>query len=184
MLRAVARTFITRSFTNLASTSIVNWGHQYSRPYKRSHIPMATMQRAELRRHKDRGLYDIDAVSALFADCHFAHVSYVRDDVPQCLPMIALVHTIGNNTAIYLHGHPSAGLMEIVRGNPKDADGNEIKKVKVCVTATKGMLYGRLLLVSSDLPSGWPSPFFCTKRPHFQLPLCCCSRRMYACKQP
>ncbi|RDW82787.1 hypothetical protein BP6252_03899 [Coleophoma cylindrospora] len=110
---------------------------------------MATLQPAELRRHKERGLYDIDAISALFADCHLAHVSYVRDEVPECLPMIALVHTIDDNTAIYLHGHPSAGLMETVRQNPKDAEGNDIKKVKVCVTATK--VDG---LVLSSAPNG------------------------------
>lgn len=92
------------------------------------------MQPAELRRHKNRATYDIDSVASVFADTYFAHVSYIDNDEPQCLPMIALVRKADDQTAVYLHGHPSSRLMELVRGKGE----SEKKEIKVCITATKG----------------------------------------------
>ncbi|KUJ19345.1 uncharacterized protein LY89DRAFT_695918 [Mollisia scopiformis] len=103
------------------------------------------MQPSELRRHQNRGRYDLESVSSVFDDTFMAHVSYVDNGLPQCLPMIALFHTIGDDTAVYLHGHPSARLMELARQN-KSYDG---EKIKVCITATK--VDG---LVLSSAPNG------------------------------
>ncbi len=97
-----------------------------------------TMKPAELRRHQQRGQYDLASVSAVFDDTFMAHVSYVDNGLPQCLPMIALFHTVGDNTAVYLHGHPSARLMELVRQNKTEDGSEKDEKIKVCVTATKG----------------------------------------------
>ncbi|CZR69325.1 related to flavin-nucleotide-binding protein [Phialocephala subalpina] len=108
------------------------------------------MKPAELRRHQNRGKYDLESVSSVFADSFMAHVSYVDDGLPQCLPMIALFHTIGDETAVYLHGHPSARLMELVKQSG-GADGElpEKDKIKVCIAATK--VDG---LVLSSAPNG------------------------------
>lgn len=46
-----------------------------------------------------------------------AHVSYVDNRLPQCLPMIVLFHKVGDVTSVYLHGLPSARLMELARQN-------------------------------------------------------------------
>lgn len=110
-----------------------------ARPY------MDNMEPAKLRRHENRGAYDIDSVALVFADSFMAHVSYVDNGLPQCLPMIALFHTIGDSTAVYLHGHPSSRLMELVRTNTnkkKDegltGEEDDDDKIKVCITSTKG----------------------------------------------
>ena len=96
------------------------------------------MKPSELRRHQQRGSYDLESVSSVFDDTFMAHVSYVDKALPQCLPMIALFHKIGDATSVYLHGHPNARLMELVRQN-KHGDGTEKEgKIKVCITATKG----------------------------------------------
>lgn len=98
------------------------------------------MKPSELRRHQQRGSYDLESVSSVFDDTFMAHVSYVDKGSPQCLPMIALFYKIGGVTSVYLHGHPSARLMELVRQNPHE-DGTEKKeKIKVCITATKGKI--------------------------------------------
>ena len=107
-----------------------------------------TMEAARLRRHEQRGKYDVDSLEAVFADTFISHVSYVDDGLPQCLPMIALFRRVGEDQdpVIYLHGHPSSRLMEIVRANESDrasSDGEEVdgkpdSRIRVCITATKG----------------------------------------------
>jgi nitroimidazol reductase NimA-like FMN-containing flavoprotein (pyridoxamine 5'-phosphate oxidase superfamily) len=141
------------------------------------------MEASHLRRHTSRGMYDIESVKAVFEDCFMAHVSYVDNDLPACLPMIALIReenameaekrtdtdeqiTKTNNVAAYLHGHPSTKLMELVRKASQE-DNDEIesdvptqsnsgskKPVKVCITATKG---DNLLSFVSNDPSNIPS---------------------------
>ncbi|KAI1625619.1 hypothetical protein EDD37DRAFT_625173 [Exophiala viscosa] len=118
-----------------------------------------TMEAARLRRHEQRGKYDVDSIEAVFADIFFSHVSYVDDGLPQCLPMIALFRRVGKNQdpVIYLHGHPSARLMEIVRANEseqassdgEEANGKPNSRIRVCITATK--VDG---LVLSSAPNG------------------------------
>ena len=111
---------------------------------------MATIPPSELRRHKERGLYDIEAISSLFSDCYFAHVAYVDENgSPHCLPMIAVIRTTEEGeSAVYLHGHPKAKLMEIVKRNKSE------QKTKVCITATKGMFYiSYISLVFSQIVS-------------------------------
>ncbi|PGH17469.1 hypothetical protein AJ79_01069 [Helicocarpus griseus UAMH5409] len=105
------------------------------------------MQPAELRRHNERGKYDADSISSVFSDTFMAHVSYIDDGLPQCLPMIALFRSEDEGEAVYLHGHPSSRLMELIRRNEAERrtslEGgesmNEIKddRIKVCITATK-----------------------------------------------
>ncbi|PGH02641.1 hypothetical protein GX51_04524 [Blastomyces parvus] len=105
------------------------------------------MQPAELRRHKERGRYDAESVRSVFSDTFMAHVSYIDDGLPQCLPMIALFRCEEEGEAVYLHGHPSSRLMELVRANEAKRkarvergemqDENEDDRIKVCVTATK-----------------------------------------------
>lgn len=78
-----------------------------------------------------------------------AHVSYVDGGLPQCLPMIALFRCEEEGEAIYLHGHPSSRLMELVRENEVEKkariergevqDGDD--RIKVCITATKGLMF-------------------------------------------
>lgn len=131
----------------------------------------SSMEPSLLRRHGQRGTYDIDSVKSVFEDCFLAHVAYVDDGLPICLPMIALVReedpvdnpqatnsidgdtTNGEshpqrNAVVYLHGHPSSRLMELVRAsNRESSNGTETgsstpkQPVKVCITATKGILY-------------------------------------------
>jgi nitroimidazol reductase NimA-like FMN-containing flavoprotein (pyridoxamine 5'-phosphate oxidase superfamily) len=129
------------------------------------------MEPAHLRRHGQRGTYDTESVKSVFEDCYMAHVSYIDNGLPACLPMIALVKaeeeleanmdanssedsdrssTKSNNIAVYLHGHPSSRLMELVRKADEQSIGennseaqnqerNQVKEpVKVCITATKG----------------------------------------------
>lgn len=127
--------------------------------------PRTNMEPAHLRRHTQRGTYDIESAKAIFDDCFVAHVSYVDNGLPQCLPMIALVTKEEDdeaasssdneqdgangvdekreNTVVYLHGHPSTRIVELVREASRETD--EIDKaveplnpVKVCITATKG----------------------------------------------
>lgn len=124
---------------------------------------IATMEPSYLRRNTNKGVYDLDSVKSVFEDCFLAHVSYVDDGLPACLPMIALVREENEEdiaissegqsrtesprepakTAVYLHGHPSARLMELVRkanrSNDGETDTRAIDQVKVCITATKGM---------------------------------------------
>ncbi|KAK7210727.1 hypothetical protein V2G26_017905 [Clonostachys chloroleuca] len=151
------------------------------------------MQPATLRRHGQRGTYDLESAKDVFDDCFIAHVSYVVDGLPACMSMIALVmedpeaDTIrsseprqrlsngtngdlksgiqkdANNTFVYLHGHPSTKLMELVRGANRSSSedvqsttetngqivNNSLGEVKVCITATK--VDG---LVLSSAPNG------------------------------
>ncbi|KAK4938224.1 hypothetical protein LTR10_021297 [Elasticomyces elasticus] len=117
------------------------------------------MEAARLRRHEQRGKYDVDSIEAVFADTFFSHVSYVDEGLPQCLPMIALFRRVGEtqDPVIYLHGHPSSRLMEIVRANESEQtglNGEELKgnpdtRIRVCITATK--VDG---LVLSSAPNG------------------------------
>jgi len=119
------------------------------------------MEPATLRRHEQRAKYDTESLESVFSDTFISHVSYVDDGLPQCLPMIALFRHEGENRdpVVYLHGHPSSRLMEIVRKNKsncKDRNGDnsangevEDRKVRVCVTATK--VDG---LVLSSAPNG------------------------------
>ncbi|KAI9746632.1 MAG: hypothetical protein M1818_000346 [Claussenomyces sp. TS43310] len=98
------------------------------------------MKAAELRRHGGRASYELDAVAEVFADSFLAHVSFVDGGRPQCLPMIAVVAAIeGAAPAVYLHGHPSARLMELVRaregmrrarGEDGDAGAGEVTHVE------------------------------------------------------
>ncbi|KAL4951938.1 hypothetical protein BDW69DRAFT_201071 [Aspergillus filifer] len=115
------------------------------------------MEPALLRRHGQRGSYDIESAKAVFDDCYMAHVAYVDNGLPQCLPMIALVTTEedgheskheGNEkseTVVYLHGHPRMRLAELTR--QANRAGSEAPKV--CITATK--IDG---LVLSSAPNG------------------------------
>jgi uncharacterized protein len=95
------------------------------------------MEPAKLRRHEARGQYDVDAVQKVFAETFISHVTYVDNGLPQCLPMIALFRCVGENQdpVIYLHGHPSSRLMELVRDN--ESKGLD-EKIRVCIAATKG----------------------------------------------
>ncbi|KAJ0415574.1 hypothetical protein BJY00DRAFT_256608, partial [Aspergillus carlsbadensis] len=129
------------------------------------------MEPAPLRRHTQRGSYDIESAKAVFDDCYMAHVSYIDNGLPQCLPMIALVteeedrhgkangstntvHPGGFSNAgdkasevvVYLHGHPSMRLAELTREGSR---GSPHGPPKVCITATK--IDG---LVLSSAPNG------------------------------
>ncbi|KAL2817074.1 hypothetical protein BDW59DRAFT_182346 [Aspergillus cavernicola] len=120
------------------------------------------MQPATLRRHTQRGTYDIESAKAVFDDCFIAHVSYVDNGLPHCLPMIALVKeeeeededndSLGNeqdpadgadkkkdkDTVVYLHGHPSTRIVELVREASRETQtGVLLAPVKVCIAATK-----------------------------------------------
>ncbi|KAF2429055.1 hypothetical protein EJ08DRAFT_698636 [Tothia fuscella] len=110
------------------------------------------MEPAYLRREKDHGSYDIESIKSVFDDCFIAHVSYVDDGMPACLPMVALVRSgmddegqedtdSKGEVAVYLHGPPSARLMELVRkANRDDGEGDESNvkgPIKVCISATK-----------------------------------------------
>ncbi|BDD61438.1 hypothetical protein MPDQ_001165 [Monascus purpureus] len=110
------------------------------------------MEPSTLRRQSERATYDVNAVAAIFSDSFFAHVSYVDEGLPQCLPMIALFRVEGDggneNAAVYLHGHPSTRLMELVRS--RASEGREATDpLRVCITATK--VDG---LVLSSAPNG------------------------------
>ncbi|CAI7598879.1 unnamed protein product [Penicillium glandicola] len=140
------------------------------------------MEQATLRRHAQRGTYDIESAKAIFDDCFIAHVSYVDKGLPQCLPMIALVKKEENeedeetksslgiedpadeadeknvNNVVYLHGHPSTRIVELVREASRETNNaahnveTQIRPsdpVKVCITATK--VDG---LVLSSAPNG------------------------------
>jgi uncharacterized protein len=109
------------------------------------------MKPSELRRHKDRGSYDINSIEGVFSSSFIAHVSYVDNGLPQCLPMIALFHSVGGDTAVYLHGHPSSRLMELVwrrekeraeRAGAEEQNGNDDDdRIRVCITATKSISF-------------------------------------------
>ncbi|KAJ5676044.1 FMN-binding split barrel [Penicillium macrosclerotiorum] len=127
------------------------------------------MEPATLRRNTHRGTYDIASAKAVFDDCFIAHVSYIDKGLPQCLPMVALVRKEVDetaedsaeneqglsdggeekqeNTVVYLHGHPSTRIIELVREASREtedvtdqaegASGRALDPVKVCITATK-----------------------------------------------
>ena len=119
------------------------------------------MEPATLRRHTQRGTYDIESAKAVFDDCFIAHVSYIDKGLPQCLPMIALVKQEeqeneneeqdpagrvdeqSDNTVVYLHGHPSTRIVELVREASRETDDatQALDPVKVCITATKGNVF-------------------------------------------
>ncbi|KAL4936094.1 hypothetical protein BDV06DRAFT_233733 [Aspergillus oleicola] len=106
------------------------------------------MEPSLLRRHTQRGAYDIESAKPVFDDCYMAHVAYVDNGLP---------HTFDTQrdspdevdkrteTVVYLHGHPSMRLAELTRqANRKGSD-----LPKVCITATK--IDG---LVLSSAPNG------------------------------
>lgn len=115
------------------------------------------MKPAELRRNKQQGSYDFGGVAEVFADSFLAHVSFVDEGLPQCLPMIALLAKLdGDEAAVYLHGHPSSRLMELVRAKERErgyltgeVDKGVDDRFRVCITATK--VDG---LVLSSAPNG------------------------------
>ncbi|EFX00355.1 hypothetical protein CMQ_7357 [Grosmannia clavigera kw1407] len=116
------------------------------------------MEPAPLRRHTQRGAYDVASAKAVFDDCFVAHVSYVVDGEPACMPMIAVMLDdveVGEGEtpgmAVYLHGHPSSKIMELVRqtSRERESGGDDVGVVKVCITATK--IDG---LVLSSAPNG------------------------------
>lgn len=115
---------------------------------KHRNLVRTIMEPAKLRRHEERAKYDVDSLQSVFSDTFLSHVSYVDDGLPQCLPMIALFRSEGEgqDPVVYLHGHPSARLMEIVRNQEKDReshqgstiDGEPDARFRVCIAATKG----------------------------------------------
>ncbi|OJJ50403.1 hypothetical protein ASPZODRAFT_139700 [Penicilliopsis zonata CBS 506.65] len=109
------------------------------------------MQPATLRRHTQRGTYEVAALAGVFRECFLAHVSYVDDGLPQCLPMIALFEELPDGeAAVYLHGHPTSRLIELVRHSVAEGDEKEPRQpVRVCIAATK--VDG---LVASSAPNG------------------------------
>lgn len=133
------------------------------------------MEPATLRRHTQRGTYDFQSAKAVFDECFIAHVSYVDHGLPQCLPMIALIKKEEDeddedaetslsdedpadevdeknlNNVVYLHGHPSTRIVELVREasrethnaahNAQETQSRALDPVKVCITATKGSVF-------------------------------------------
>ncbi|KAF4631723.1 hypothetical protein G7Y89_g6413 [Cudoniella acicularis] len=82
------------------------------------------MQPATLHRHTDRALYDTDTITSVFASTLFAHVAYTDEGgYPHCVPMIALYMCLSEDEneqpAVYLHGHPTTKLMEMVKRREK-----------------------------------------------------------------
>ncbi|CAK7268265.1 hypothetical protein SEPCBS119000_002972 [Sporothrix epigloea] len=152
---------------------------------------MSQLEPATLRRYKERGLYDVASVKKVFDDSFIAHVSYIDNGFPACQPMLALVREewedaegeepknepasgTGNTDTdangrqktayVYLHGHPTTRLMELIKQAGKaasaptngdatngDATNGHVpsEPVKVCITATK--IDG---LVLSTAPNG------------------------------
>ena len=144
---------------------------------------MSELGPATLRRYQERGLYDIKSAKKVFDDSFIAHVSYVDDGFPACQPMLALIREewvdpegeeqknelIVDGTSeeegkgrektayVYLHGHPTTRLMELIKRANKAAEAEaeaataqtnghatnghaSAEPVKVCITATKGKL--------------------------------------------
>ena len=127
------------------------------------------MEPALLRRFGERGRYELADAQAVFDDAFIAHVSYVDGGLPACQPMIALIREEPadgegqradsdgteredngrrQNAVVYLHGHPTTRLMELVKQATKaeaaaqearDAghDAPPVPPVHVCITATK-----------------------------------------------
>ncbi|CAK7275172.1 hypothetical protein SEPCBS57363_006544 [Sporothrix epigloea] len=143
---------------------------------------MSKLEPATLRRYKERGLYDVASAKKVFDDSFIVHVSYIDNGFPACQPMLALIReewedaegeepkyelvdatsdtdTDANGrqkTAyVYLHGHPTTRLMELVKQSSKAVNGDTTngnvppEPVKVCITATK--IDG---LVLSTAPNG------------------------------
>lgn len=117
-----------------------------------------TMEPALLRRNQIQGRYDLEAVASVFKDSFIAHVSYVEEGFPQCLPMIALLHTIDDQTAVYLHGHPGTKLMELVREKMKEEDS--LEKIKVCITATTGKSDSHIMPLARSNMEQWMAWFY------------------------
>ncbi|CAK7266826.1 hypothetical protein SEPCBS57363_002288 [Sporothrix epigloea] len=143
---------------------------------------MSKLEPATLRRYKERGLYDVASAKKVFDDSFIVHVSYIDNGFPACQPMLALIReewedaeggepkyelvdatsdtdTDANGrqkTAdVYLHGHPTTRLMELVKQSSKAVNGDITngnvppEPVNVCITATK--IDG---LVLSTAPNG------------------------------
>lgn len=100
------------------------------------------MEPAYLRRNTERGTYDIEGVKAVLDDSFIAHVSYVDNGLPACMPMIALVSKEeegdDGDYVVHLHGHPSTRIIELVRQSCLEDKDKASDPVKVCITATKG----------------------------------------------
>lgn len=134
---------------------------------------MSKLEPATLRRYKERGLYDVASAKKVFDDSFIVHVSYIDNGFPACQPMLALLreewedvegeepkYELANGTCdtdtdgngrqktayIYLHGHPTTRLMELVKQSSKAVNGDTTngnvppEPVKVCITATKSEL--------------------------------------------
>ncbi|KAF4122275.1 hypothetical protein GMORB2_7267 [Geosmithia morbida] len=114
-------------------------------------MPDYMMEPAYLRRNINQGTYDIESVKAVFDDSFIAHVSYVDNGLPACMPMIALVSEEDGGSGecvIHLHGHPRTRIVELVRESSRE-DRQPSDPVRVCITATK--VDG---LVLSSAPNG------------------------------
>ncbi|CAK7216778.1 hypothetical protein SBRCBS47491_002943 [Sporothrix bragantina] len=155
---------------------------------------MSQLEPATLRRYQERGLYDVASAKKVFDDSFIAHVSYIDDGFPACQPMLALIREEWEDAEgeepknelvtsdedsngrqktayVYLHGHPTTRLMEMVKQATKAAEAEKealaaqtnghatngtatnghvsAEPVKVCITATK--IDG---LVLSSAPNG------------------------------
>jgi nitroimidazol reductase NimA-like FMN-containing flavoprotein (pyridoxamine 5'-phosphate oxidase superfamily) len=78
-------------------------------------------ERARVRRHPERGVYEREAINAILDEAVFCHVGFVVDVQPFVIPTIHA--RVGD--ALYLHGSPASRMLrELAQG------------VDVCVTAT------------------------------------------------
>lgn len=118
----------------------------------------------------------MESIAPVFSDSFFAHVSYVDNGFPQCLPMIALFRSFGDDQrpSVWLHGHPTARLMELVKqetkareesrgseqlnggAQPEGEKDEQDPRVKVCITATKVDA-----LAASSAPNGHTFNYRC-----------------------
>ncbi|EPE09250.1 flavin-nucleotide-binding protein [Ophiostoma piceae UAMH 11346] len=159
-----------------ALSRALHTSYRMSQPQTPQTPPKSEMEPALLRRFGERGRYELEDAQSVFDGSFIAHVSYVDDGLPACQPMIALIReepvageapsaddadgTDGADTTesdgkehrrnafVYLHGHPTTRLMELVKQATKAEEAAQearaaghdeppVPPVKVCITATK-----------------------------------------------
>ncbi|CAK7210464.1 hypothetical protein SCUCBS95973_000792 [Sporothrix curviconia] len=125
---------------------------------------MSQLEPATLRRYQERGLYDVASAKKVFDDSFIAHVAYIDDGFPACQPMLALLREewedaegeepknelVANGTGggddsgrrktayVYLHGHPTSRLMELVKKATKAAEAEAEAKAEAASAQTNG----------------------------------------------
>lgn len=107
-----------------------------------------------VKRNKDRATYEKTQIADILKEAKICHVSFVHDQLPQCIPMIgALEQTAGGDMFVYFHGEAQYKIIRHYRsskieGYPKARFIQALLERGTPMTATATILDGYVLALS------------------------------------